>query len=67
MSVLKAKIQEYKAELVSDRQKLIHAGKVLKDNQTITELGLSDSDFIVCMVTKEVKVSEFALLNCIAN
>jgi UV excision repair protein RAD23 len=39
--------------LSSDRQKLIHAGKVLKDNQTVAEVGVTETDFIVCMVTKE--------------
>ncbi len=44
----------------SDRQKLIHSGKVLKDEQLVSDLGLSESDFIVCMVTKEpVKVGFF--------
>jgi UV excision repair protein RAD23 len=50
---LKSKIQAARADLISDRQKLIHAGKVLKDEQDISELNLAESDFIVCMVTKE--------------
>lgn len=50
---LKIKIQAARADLVADRQKLIHAGKVLKDEQDVGELGLGESDFIVCMVTKE--------------
>jgi UV excision repair protein RAD23 len=50
---LKTKIQAARADLVSDRQKLIYAGKVLKDEQDISELQLAESDFIVCMVTKE--------------
>lgn len=50
---MKNKIQSVRADLVADRQKLIHSGKVLKDEQSIGELGLSESDFIVCMVTKE--------------
>eukprot|EP01038_Epipyxis_sp_PR26KG_P011441 gene11441-15328_t len=54
VSVLKSKIQEKKNELAAERQKLIHAGKVLKDTQTLSELGISESDFIVCMVPKEV-------------
>jgi len=51
---IKVKIQNTKAILSAERQKLIHAGKVLKDEQSVTELGLKESDFIVCMVTKEV-------------
>jgi hypothetical protein len=47
---------------VVERQKLIHSGKVLKDEQSVGELGLSESDFIVCMITKEVaKVFVFVL------
>ena len=50
---MKAKIEGAKPELAVDRQKLIHAGKVLKDDQTVASLSISESDFIVCMVTKE--------------
>ena len=50
---MKAKIEAAKPELAVDRQKLIHAGKVLKDDQTVSSLSISESDFIVCMVTKE--------------
>jgi hypothetical protein len=53
---LKNKIQESKNDLLAERQKLIHSGKVLKDEQSVSELGISESDFIVCMITKEVKV-----------
>lgn len=53
VAALKNKIQAARPDLVADRQKLIHSGKVLKDDQSISELGLSESDFIVCMVTKE--------------
>ena len=50
------KIESTKPELslAVDRQKLIHAGKVLKDDQTVSSLGISETDFIVCMVSKEV-------------
>lgn len=53
VSDLKIKIQSARSDLNAERQKLIHSGKVLKDEQLISELGLSESDFIVCMVTKE--------------
>ena len=43
-----------------DRQKLIHAGKVLKDDQTVSSLGIKESDFIVCMVTKETAKPKIA-------
>lgn len=54
VSDLKNKIQDSKADLLAERQKLIHSGKVLKDEQSISELGITESDFIVCMITKEV-------------
>jgi len=53
VSALKSKIQAARSDLVADRQKLIHSGKVLKDEQDVGELNLGESDFIVCMVTKE--------------
>jgi len=43
-----------RSDLSADRQKLIHSGKVLKDTQTVSEVGISETDFLVCMVTKEV-------------
>jgi len=48
---LKSKIQEDKPDYAIERQKLIFTGKVLKDTQTINELNLKESDFIVCMVS----------------
>ena len=55
---LKTILQGEKSDLLADRQKLIHAGKILKDDQTIGQLEISESDFIVCMITKEIaKVS----------
>jgi UV excision repair protein RAD23 len=56
VAVLKEKIQASKPDFAAERQKLIHAGKVLKDNQTISEIGVTETDFIVCMITKETKV-----------
>ena len=58
MADLKTKIEESREDHGAARQKLIHAGKVLKDEQLISELGIAESDFIVCMITKEIaKVS----------
>lgn len=50
---MKEKVQEERPEFTVDKQKLIHAGKVLKDSQTIEEIGLKETDFIVCMVSKD--------------
>lgn len=50
---VKEKIAIEKAEMPAARQKLIHAGKVLKDNTLISETGISENEFIVCMLTKE--------------
>jgi hypothetical protein len=58
--VVKQKISDEKPSLIVERQKLIHSGKVLKDDQTVSELGLAEADFIVCMLTKELaKVCSF--------
>lgn len=58
---MKTKIQSIKSGLVVDRQKLIHAGKILRDEQCLKDLGLKDSDFIVCMLTKEVAKVNYLL------
>lgn len=50
---VKGKISEAKADHAVERLKLIHAGKVLKDASTVAEVGISETDFLVCMVTKE--------------
>jgi hypothetical protein len=54
VSDLKLKIEQAHADLKADRQKLIHAGKILKDDSIVSELGIKESDFLVCMATKEV-------------
>eukprot|EP01006_Ploeotia_vitrea_P041846 TRINITY_DN66582_c12_g2_i1.p1 TRINITY_DN66582_c12_g2~~TRINITY_DN66582_c12_g2_i1.p1 ORF type:complete len:446 (+),score=74.43 TRINITY_DN66582_c12_g2_i1:96-1433(+) len=51
--IVKDKISQTKEDHPAARLKLIHAGKVLKDESVIGELGISENDFIVCMVTKE--------------
>jgi UV excision repair protein RAD23 len=43
-------------------QKLIHAGKVLKDESTLEESGVKDGTFLVCMVSKP-KVVRLLLLS----
>eukprot|EP01041_Mallomonas_annulata_P001797 gene1797-3486_t len=50
---VKEKIAVEKQDLQADRQKLIHAGKVLKDSSSLLEAGITENEFLVCMVTKE--------------
>lgn len=57
---MKTKIQAQNAELAVERQKLIHSGKVLKDSQTVGEIGVSEADFLVCMVTAAAKAKPTA-------
>ena len=38
-----------------ETQKLIHHGKILKDDQTAKSSGFKDNDFLVCMVRKQKK------------
>ncbi|RYG66845.1 hypothetical protein EON64_08805, partial [archaeon] len=54
--MMKERIQAARDDLPADKLKLIHSGKVLKDDQSVGDLGLTEADFIVCMVTKEMKV-----------
>lgn len=49
---IKAKIETQKPDWSADRQKLIHSGKVLLDDQTMESAGITDGNFIVCMVSK---------------
>lgn len=53
VSEVKERIATERSDLPAGRQKLIHAGKVLKDTTVFSETGVSENDFIVCMVTKE--------------
>lgn len=52
VSILKEKIAVLYEEYPADRQKLIHGGKVLKDTETVTEKGLTETDFLVIMISK---------------
>ncbi|CAN0273022.1 unnamed protein product, partial [Ectocarpus fasciculatus] len=54
ISVVKTKVTGVRADIPAARQKLIHAGKVLKDDATLRSSGVAENDFIVCMLTKEV-------------
>lgn len=46
---VKDAIAEARPDLPADTQKLIHAGKILKDDQTLAEVNIGATEFIVCM------------------
>jgi len=48
---VKEKIASEKPDLIPERQKLIHAGKVLKDTSTLAESGIVENEFLVCMLS----------------
>jgi len=49
---VKSVIHTTSPEFLVEAQKLIHAGKVLKDDQIIGESGIKDRDFLVIMIMK---------------
>ncbi|KAG7387423.1 UV excision repair protein RAD23 B [Phytophthora pseudosyringae] len=51
VSAVKQKIEELQKFPVT-QQKLIHSGKVLKDDSTLAEYNVKENDFLVVMVTK---------------
>mmetsp|Transcript_29642 Transcript_29642/g.45476 ORF Transcript_29642/g.45476 Transcript_29642/m.45476 type:complete len:475 (-) Transcript_29642:86-1510(-) len=54
---VKTIIEGVKSELPSANMKLIHSGKVLKDDQTIEGCNVQENDFLVVMVTKAKKAA----------
>ena len=54
---VKTVIETTNAEFKADTLKLIHSGKVLKDEQTLTEVGVKEKDFLVVMVSKPKKAA----------
>ncbi len=58
IATVKEKVEQAKPDLPAARQKLIHSGKVLKDETILSETGISENDFIVCMVTKEAAAAK---------
>lgn len=54
---VKTIIEKSNAELPAASLKLIHSGKVLKDDQTIEACGIKVNDFLVVMVAKAKKVA----------
>ncbi len=61
MSVLKTTIENVKGAeaFPADRQKLIYQGKILEDDKPLSEYGVKEGIFIVCMIGKPV--SNFVL------
>eukprot|EP00573_Skeletonema_grethae_P005100 CAMPEP_0201694942 /NCGR_PEP_ID=MMETSP0578-20130828/7037_1 /ASSEMBLY_ACC=CAM_ASM_000663 /TAXON_ID=267565 /ORGANISM="Skeletonema grethea, Strain CCMP 1804" /LENGTH=458 /DNA_ID=CAMNT_0048180697 /DNA_START=76 /DNA_END=1452 /DNA_ORIENTATION=+ len=53
----KAVIETTKSELPAATMKLIHSGKVLKDDATIESCNIKPSDFLVVMIAKAKKVA----------
>lgn len=52
---VKGIIEATKSELSAGTLKLIHSGKVLKDEDSIASAGIKENDFLVVMVTKAKK------------
>lgn len=52
MGQVKQAIESTRADFPAAHQKLILTGKVLKDEQNVSELGITDKHFLVCVVTK---------------
>lgn len=57
VSAVKGIIESTNAELPASNLKLIHSGKVLKDDSTIESYGIKPNDFLVVMVTKAKKAA----------
>jgi len=53
----KAVIETTKSELPAANMKLIHSGKVLKDDATIESCNIKPSDFLVVMIAKAKKAA----------
>lgn len=53
-SLFSLQIQEStNAEMPADSMKLIHSGKVLKDEDVLKDVGIKENDFMVVMITKK--------------
>merc|ERR1719232_2007710 len=50
-------VETAKPEFPSANMKLIHSGKILKDDVTVEACNIKPTDFLVCMVTKAKKVA----------
>lgn len=54
---VKSAIHEKNGDFIVEKQKLIHAGKVLKDEQIISETGVKEGNFLVVMISKPKRTS----------
>ena len=52
IGAVKGLIEASQPELKAAAMKLIHSGKVLKDEDTLADKGVTEQSFLVCMVTK---------------
>lgn len=52
VSAVKCTISTSQPDLPSESMKLIHSGKVLKDEDEIGSCGIGEADFLVVMVAK---------------
>jgi UV excision repair protein RAD23 len=59
---VKTIIEAANNEFEAPKLKLIHSGKVLKDEQTLTECGIKENDFLVVMIMKVISFSEVSFL-----
>mmetsp|Transcript_19164 Transcript_19164/g.22077 ORF Transcript_19164/g.22077 Transcript_19164/m.22077 type:complete len:456 (+) Transcript_19164:127-1494(+) len=57
---VKGIVEKAKAELPAANMKLIHSGKVLKDDATIESCNIKPTDFLVVMITKAKKAAPAA-------
>ncbi|CAB9505116.1 Probable ubiquitin receptor [Seminavis robusta] len=55
VSEVKAIVEKAKPELAGSTMKLIHSGRVLKDDSKVEECNIKPTDFLVVMVTKAKK------------
>mmetsp|Transcript_5601 Transcript_5601/g.6218 ORF Transcript_5601/g.6218 Transcript_5601/m.6218 type:complete len:471 (+) Transcript_5601:74-1486(+) len=54
---VKGIIESTNSDLIASNLKLIHSGKVLKDDTTVESCGIKPNDFLVVMVTKAKKAA----------
>jgi len=52
IGVIKTALAVQREDFPADRTSLIHVGKVLKDDQTLSELNLKEKDSLVCICKK---------------